>query len=197
MGASDSKSLQGFGFLTAVEDQQLGWIGGYLVLNAAGRPLEFHCTAPVKPNRAQQILYGPTLACYICGEQIGTALTRKSSINAAAIFTNTSTMMAVRCSVNSPVACVNESAEAIEDNTSVATSNKQVRIDAPHETPRPASADQLISFQVGGINLSVAEAFAADQQRIAALLEDPSGLDLHEPFQRILEAIEETQLRKR
>src|SRR4051812_23172961 len=53
------------GFLTVVEDEQQGLVGGYLLLNPLGRPVEFHCTAPVKPNRAQQILYGPTLRPYL------------------------------------------------------------------------------------------------------------------------------------
>jgi len=49
-----------FGFLTAVDSPLHGLFGGYLVVDSLGRPLEFHCTAPVKVSRAQQILYGPT-----------------------------------------------------------------------------------------------------------------------------------------
>ena len=52
MSASDSKSLTGIGFLTVVELPQYGLCGGLLVVNAAARPLEFHCTAPVKADRA-------------------------------------------------------------------------------------------------------------------------------------------------
>ena len=55
------KSLPAIGFLTVTRDLEQGLFGGYLLLNALGRPLEFHCTAPVRPNRAQEILYGPTL----------------------------------------------------------------------------------------------------------------------------------------
>jgi hypothetical protein len=55
------------GFLAVVEHELHGLFGGYLLLNATGRPLEFHCTAPVRPNRAQQILYGPTLEPYLYG----------------------------------------------------------------------------------------------------------------------------------
>ena len=55
-------------------DVEQGLFGGYLVLNLLGRPLEFHCTAPVRPNRAQEILYGPTLDPYLCGERIGQTL---------------------------------------------------------------------------------------------------------------------------
>ena len=41
-----------FGFLTAVDTPTHGLFGGYLVVDSLGRPLEFHCTAPVKVTRA-------------------------------------------------------------------------------------------------------------------------------------------------
>jgi len=65
MGNADAKSKPALGFLTVVDHPQYGLFGGYLVLTAAGRPLEFHCTAPIKPNRAQEILYGPTLHAFL------------------------------------------------------------------------------------------------------------------------------------
>ena len=68
------KSLPTIGFLTVVEHQETGLTGGYLVLNTLGRPVEFHCTAPLKTNRAQEILYGPTLRPFLYGEQIGQTL---------------------------------------------------------------------------------------------------------------------------
>lgn len=45
-----------------------------------GRPLEFHCTEPVRPSRAQEILFGATLREHVCGEQIGAALLAKTKI---------------------------------------------------------------------------------------------------------------------
>ncbi|MCA9267141.1 MAG: hypothetical protein KDA41_01655, partial [Planctomycetales bacterium] len=87
MAASDSKSLHSIGFLTAVHDPEQGWIGGYLLLNTAARPLEFHCTSPVRPNRAQEILYGPTLGEFLLGEVIGQTLIKKSEISPAWICT--------------------------------------------------------------------------------------------------------------
>ena len=71
MTSSGSKSLPAIGFLTVCEQPEQGYFGGLLVLNTNGRPLEFHCTAPVKTNRAQEILYGPTLRQYLFGEQLG------------------------------------------------------------------------------------------------------------------------------
>src|SRR3954468_22728208 len=85
-----------FGFFTIVEQPELGLLGGYLVLNAGGRPLEFHCTAPVRPNRAQEILYGPTLRPYLCGEQIGQALVGKAKSDLLLMFTDDASASGVR-----------------------------------------------------------------------------------------------------
>ena len=76
-GSQSAGSQAALGFLTVLEHDEHGLVGGYLLLNMAGRPLEFHCTVPVRPNRAQQILFGPTLRPYLYGEQIGQALLAK------------------------------------------------------------------------------------------------------------------------
>ena len=66
------------GFLTVRKHPSRGYFGGFLVLNVLARPLEFHCTLPVQPTRAQQILYGATLDEFISGEQIARALILKA-----------------------------------------------------------------------------------------------------------------------
>jgi hypothetical protein len=82
------------GFLTVADDDELGLVGGYLVLNAAARPVEFHCTAPLRPTRAQQILYGPTLAPYLYGELIGQTLIAKSGRTPIVILTDQEAVLA-------------------------------------------------------------------------------------------------------
>ena len=62
------KGVPAIGFLTVTEHAEHGLFGGYLILNVSGRPLEFHCTAPLKPSRAQEILYGPTLRPFLFGD---------------------------------------------------------------------------------------------------------------------------------
>src|SRR5260221_696610 len=59
------------GFLTAIEVADKGFVGGLLVTNHCGRPLEFQCTVPVRPNSTQEILYGPTLIPFLLGELSG------------------------------------------------------------------------------------------------------------------------------
>src|SRR5437868_2975525 len=55
------------GFLTVLHETN-GYLGGYLVTNNWGRPLEFRLSTAVQPNRIHQILYGGTLEAYICRE---------------------------------------------------------------------------------------------------------------------------------
>src|SRR5687767_13549989 len=96
MTAAPAKVGPCLGFLTAVEYAELGYVGGYLLLNASGRPLEFHCTAPVKPTRTQEILYGPTLRTFLLAEQIGQTLLSKSKLTPTVVCTDRPDMLAIR-----------------------------------------------------------------------------------------------------
>ena len=106
MSSSSRPQSPVLGFLTVISDAQVGLFGGYLVLNWAGRPLEFHCTAPIKPNRAQQILYGPTLEPYLYGEQIGRALVSKTQHPPSVICTDVAAALALRAYVDWPMVFV-------------------------------------------------------------------------------------------
>ena len=77
-----------FGFYSVLEIESIGFCGGYLVLNEIGRPLEFHCTLPVKPERSQEILFGESLKTYLIGEHIGPPLIRKAKNKADLILVN-------------------------------------------------------------------------------------------------------------
>jgi len=95
-----------YGFLTVVDSATHGLFGGYLVVDALGRPLEFHCTAPVKVSRAQQILYGPTLHGQLEGRQIGGALLAEGKTTPAVVLTDREPMLQVRPQTTLPVALV-------------------------------------------------------------------------------------------
>ncbi len=203
MPADDAKSKSAIGFLTVLEHPQHGLMGGYLVLNQAGRPLEFHCTAPIKPNRAQQILYGPTLEPYLYGEQIGQALVAKSALQPLVVCTDLRPTMAVRTIISPPVALVlcetsdevtNGPPAAPDRATSDSVASESVlatprlRIDAGHKQP------PLQVFQVGRNRLAVTPDREADRSEILRRLGKFDDLfDLTEPFARIREALEEAQ----
>jgi hypothetical protein len=161
------------GFITVVEHEQLGLIGGYLLLNQNGRPLEFHCTAPVKPSRAQQILYGPTLAPYLYGEQIAEALIAKSQLRPLAVLTDQLPVLAVRELIDRPVGLLWDQAESPDDAT--------------------GQFGRLERTAAGRHALWVAEGRREDGAALNAAFGDQAPFDFAEPFDRIREAIEEAQ----
>lgn len=179
----DGKLPSALGFLTVLERQPHGLFGGYLLLNLAGRPLEFHCTAPLRPNRAQQILYGPTLTPFLYGEHIGRALAQKAQTRPLAILTNQADVLALRTHVEVPVGLVQRvEAEAPEGD-------RRWRIDAAHASP-----PGMLTARVAGAALRYDSRWRDDgplfESRLAEL---PAEFDLLEPFARIEEAIDEAQ----
>ncbi len=154
-----------FGFLTAVDSTTHGTFGGYLLVDVLGRPLEFHCTTPVKVSRAQQILYGPTLHAHLHGLQIGATLLAEGSITPAVVLTDLETMLQVRPHTSLPVALVKRGAESNGPGFALGDSRVQ-----PH-----ASDGQL------------------ESQIHERLRELATAVDLSEPFERIRAAIDEAQ----
>src|SRR5687768_2044872 len=88
MDADSNKALAAFGFLTVLESPEHGAFGGYLMLSPQGRPLEFRCSAPIMPSRAQEILYGPTLRSYLFTDVIGQSLLASSKLPASLVLTD-------------------------------------------------------------------------------------------------------------
>ncbi|MCA9104870.1 MAG: hypothetical protein KDA83_05565 [Planctomycetales bacterium] len=76
------------GFVTAFRNEEVGFVGGLLVVNQLGRPLEFHATTPVRPTRAHEILYGPTLSSFVMGERIAGTLIDHVKSNLSAVLTD-------------------------------------------------------------------------------------------------------------
>ncbi len=165
------------GFLTVLRDSQDHLIGGYLLLNDSGRPLEFHCTAPVRPNRAQTILYGPTLRPYLYGEQIGRTLIEKAGTTASVVLTDSPAAMSLRRHIDLPVALVCGNAESTHDSLNDGTGELSLR-----------------TIVVGQAALAIDAQHGEDLEKIEKTLTNlASPLDLLEPFNRIREAIGEAR----
>lgn len=186
------KSLPAIGFLTVTRDPEQGLFGGYLLLNALGRPLEFHCTAPVRPNRAQEILYGPTLDSYLCGERIGHTLLEKSKVEPQLILTDCPAAIDVRGLVSVPVVLV------LGGTGGEGT---------PTQDGERAEELPPVELAGSGVNRSHVQPFCWHNYRLAVHAEhgadEPhfvqhwpafaSQIELQEPFGRIREALDEAR----
>jgi hypothetical protein len=171
---SASQPALSLGFLTVVNNPELGLLGGYLLLNAAGRPLEFHCTAPVRPTRAQEILYGQTLGAYLYGEQIGQALLAATKLRPLVVCTDSERVLAARDYTHYPLVLV---------HAGEASEGERREGEAPAEP-----------FRLGRNDVATARHYASDRQAIVAgWPREADSLDLNEPFARIREALAEAQ----
>lgn len=158
-----------FGYISAVESADYGYFGGYLIVSQLGRPLEFHCSAPVRPNRAQQILYGPTLEPYLLGEQIGGALLKAAKLTPNVVFTESEALLHARDAISVPMALV-----------------------LPADSPGSRLTSSQISFAEFKLHLPIG--YEQDELQITnSLALITRCVDLAEPFGRIHEAIREAQ----
>lgn len=199
MSASGTKSLPAIGFLTVCEHSDYGLFGGFLVLNTHGRPLEFHCTAPVKPNRAQEILYGPTLRGFLYAEQIGQTLLHKAKVAPLLVCTNVEPMLDVREFSSAPVVLIApEKGGERSGEKSDKNGDKGDKSDKASErgwTERTGSSQvPLVKFTLGAHAAAVRATHEDDRDELLKLWPKlATVVDLTEPFTRIREAIEEAR----
>ena len=170
--ALDAK--QSLGFLTIVHEAN-GYLGGYLITNLWGRPVEFRLSSAVQPNRIQQILYGGTLQSYICADLIGKALVEKVSTAAQWIFTDCQAVLDLRLCIDVPVLYLQlDSARSQTPGFDPTAENSENR-----NTKSPVLCHPR---------------FPTDADSVRALFDRLDGaLDLAEPFTRIREAMGEAR----
>lgn len=163
---TDTPASVSVGFLTILTDPG-GVLGGYLVTNAWGRPLEFRLTTAVQPNRVQQLLYGPTLTEYLAADLIGKTLVEKTATQPALIVTDSVDVLPLRSRIEIPVVALGSS---------------------------DAAGVMEFTNSRASVPLLLATRFASDRLPIEERLErvDPA-VDLAEPFARIREAVAEAR----
>jgi hypothetical protein len=169
------------GFLAAVEDPERGFVGGLLITNRFGRPLEFQCTAPVKPNRTQQILYGPTLKPYVLGELIGRTLLEKVGVKPHLVLVESSDLLELRNATSTPVASLFPAAPPV---TGRSLPNPQTKQGEPTLPNGLKLGNEIVAFDASHTE------DRSEIEKFAKLV--PGDADLREPFERIREALVET-----
>lgn len=165
-GAGKSENLR-LGFMETMEIDGRGHIGGLLITNHNGRPLEFQCTTPVKPNRTQEILFGETLRSWLLGELIGSTLLDRVSIKPNVVITSDPNLLELRNHTNIPVACATDAkSKAAEQGGTIKLGSNILRFHVSHQVD--------------------AESLSKQKHLI------PDAADLAEPLERVREALSET-----
>lgn len=159
-----------FGFLTVVEHPAAGLVGGYLLVNHRGRPIEFHCTAPVQSTRAEEILFGPTLRPNLFCERIGSALLAKANTVPQFVVVNQ-----LEC-------------WQLADETSLPV----VLVDPKRTAPAKVAGEGPSSERAPTAQACLDQVSPDSQEHVAEQLQQlVRYVDLTEPFERITEAIRE------
>ena len=161
------------GFLTAIQLSDRGHVAGLLVTNLYGRPLEFQCTAPVRPNRTQELLYGPTLVPFLLGELLSKTLLERIGVKPHVVLTDRPEMLDSRPYVSLPVACVARPMSERRDQTDEVNFVEPLRIGRQAFRMHEDFHDDLSTFE------KVAKQLAVDA-------------DLLEPLERVRDALQET-----
>lgn len=172
--ASSDPAATHLGFLTVVNETN-GYLGGYLVTNLWGRPLEFRLSTAVQPNRVQQILYAGTLQPFICGDLIGKTLVEKTATAAGLIITDCAAALDLRHGVEVPVAWL----AGPQDAAAAALGSAGL-------AARPAEGERG--------PLLCHPRYPGDVDFVRSILDKAEGLmDPAEPFQRIRDAMAEAR----
>jgi hypothetical protein len=182
-----------FGYLSMLEFVDHGYFGGYLIVSVLGRPLEFHCTAPVRPSHAQRILYGPTLEPYLLGEQIAGSLLDVAKLTPSLILSNREATLHARPRAGAPMAWLIEKQEQSESLSHPDCSNKRDASSAFCRSEIDAISARR-TFHAGVHELQLPLGYESEQDIVCRLLLELSQqVEIAEPFGRIEEAIREAQ----
>lgn len=176
--ASNQKSKNDFtlGFLTVLDVESFGACGGLLIVNPIGRPIEFHCTAPVSASRTQEILYGISLKSFLYCEQIGKTLMDQAKSKIDLVITDQPELRGLETGPEQAVVLL---------------------IDKSESSNSPANFNDSIKIEIKSESVFEAVAFGCDSQQSQAvsmwLNRFNETLPLDEPFERIEQAIDEAQ----
>ena len=105
MASTPNAGPVNLGFLMVLQEGNT-YLGGYLVTNQWGRPLGFHLSSAVQPNKVQQVLYAATLVPYVCADLIGKALVDKALVDSRAVINRVAGSTAARIGVERRIVAV-------------------------------------------------------------------------------------------
>ena len=190
-----AESPQNIGYITVTEHERL-FYGGLLVVNSMGRPVEFHCTSPVRPSKPNEILFGSTLRSYVMGDLVSSKLANCVK-QKPALFCFTQSEM-----LNSEFASENRSVFIPSEFTQLHSNQNEPNIEVEKrdslkvhvpETVQPSDADPFYEFEVSGIKLLASTDWKNEKRNFATLLTElASSIALDEPFERVVNAMSQS-----
>jgi len=142
-------------------------IGGILVVNQSGLPIEFKYTDPVIPTQLQKILYGKSLVTYLHTEIIGKLLLKKLE---------------------------NKPSIVLVDDLELIQVGERVYFASQYASPTPENdhlePDECIIPLHGQNAVRIVSGKRIEDNEMEELKKIAQDLDILEPFQRLQKALE-------
>lgn len=192
MATDNGLSQKSLGFVSVRHRIDQGYFGGYLLVNSVARPLEFHCTVPVQPTRAQSILFGPTLEEFLCGEQIARALLSRAKLQPQVVLVDSPAALCVRHWIDLPILCIWKP-HPHQDSSDDSPLQTEHGFQSPSFQRNPS---QYADRSTDRYRLTCLDSYRSDLESVDWMIQSHTiDLDLHEPFERIVEALAEAHPR--
>lgn len=156
-------------------DDGVAYRGAILVTDESGKPLEFRCTAPVRPTQLQRTLYGKSLLPHILTELIAAPLIASLREKPQMILISDDHFFDLRCKLAFPVIMVSASKAALRSKN--AEHSKTLLL-------------QSTSGKFSELEIEAHWKFPTDLDLSGERLRDLFGRwNLTEPFQRLVEGL--------
>jgi hypothetical protein len=159
-------------------DSGASYRGAILITDDWGKPLEFRCTAPVKPNAVQRTLYGQTLLPHVLIELVGAPLLQAVQEQPEIIIIQESLFFDLRHKADTPIVRLKRQGVDVKLSSEEGEKAKPV----------------VLSSDSGKFDPIVMEAhwqFPGDLDYTREKLRDLFGRwDLVEPFERLTKGLE-------
>jgi hypothetical protein len=158
--------------------------GAILVTDEWSKPLEFRCTAPVRPTQLQRTLYGKSLLPHVLTELIGEPLISSVREEPQLILIADEAYFDVRHKISAPVIRVNRPVIRVDHPDNSKNTKKE-------QPPSKSLLLQSASGKFAQVEVEAHWKFADDLELSGERLRDLFGRwDLIEPFKRLAEGLQ-------
>uniref|UniRef100_A0A7C4CF09 Uncharacterized protein n=1 Tax=Fervidobacterium thailandense TaxID=1008305 RepID=A0A7C4CF09_9BACT len=151
----------GYLAVSKIENKHLG---GLLVVNELGIPVEFKYSEPVTPTKLQEIIYGSSLEYYLHVEIIAKGLIQKSESRPEVILVQDPNLL-----FDKNIVFVSALPQSVAE--------------------KKESSEAIINLPGMSLKIMVSEGFKLDDATLEKIRELASKIDILEPFDRVEKAL--------
>lgn len=154
------------------------FLGGIMVTNSTGLPVEFRYTEPLTPTRIQKVLYGEVLETYIKGEVILKSLLESLESTPEIVIVNEESLLDMPV-LSVPVISISET--------------RLKPLDSISSIQKMGSKEYLLQVNDAGspVRVKIVEGNKNGTERINSMLvKAGEAMDITEPLERVHEALE-------